>query len=134
MAFSPYALLNEVGLITLYRSSRDTKLLCLQRFVRVFAYGGTTLILVQFLKLLGNSDQRIGLFMTLTLIGDVIISFFLALFADHLGRRVILASGSLLMVASGVTFATSSNYVVILLAAIIGVICPKYVFQAGNKF
>ena len=35
--------LEEVGLITLYQSPLDTKILILQRFVRLFAYGGCTL-------------------------------------------------------------------------------------------
>ena len=63
--------------------------------------------------------------MTLTLIGDTGISLFLTLFADGIGRRVVLASGALLMVASGIMFALSSSYFVLLLAAILGVISPR---------
>ncbi|PQK14273.1 hypothetical protein BB8028_0004g12030 [Beauveria bassiana] len=120
--------LAEIGLVTLFRSPRDIKLLCLQRFVRLFAYGVTTLILVAYLQLLGHSRTRIGLFMTLTLAGDVIISFLLTLFADRLGRRSILSLGALLMAASGVVFALCANYWVLLLAAVLGVVSP-----AGNE-
>lgn len=123
-----YRILSEVGLVTLFRSPRDIKLLCLQRFVRLFAYGVTTLILVAYLQLLGHSRTRVGLFMTLTLAGDVVISFFLTLFADRLGRKAILSLGALLMTASGVVFALFSNYWVLLLAAVLGVISP-----AGNE-
>jgi MFS family permease len=117
--------LEELGLVALYHSPRDTKLLCTQRFIRLFAYGGTTLILALYLSALGNSDSRIGLFMTLTLFGDVVISFVLTLFADALGRKAILGAGALLMTASGLVFAFSGNFWVLLTAAILGVISPR---------
>jgi hypothetical protein len=118
--------LEELGLVSIYKSPLDTKLLCIQRFVRLFAYGGSTLILVAYLSALGHGEDRIGLFMTLTLVGDTIISFFLTLIADGLGRKAILALGALLMAASGVIFGLSGNYWVLLAAAIFGVISPRY--------
>mgnify|MGYP001077238594 CR=1 FL=1 len=119
-------ILGELGLVTMWRSSLDVKLLCFQRFVRMFAYGGATLILASYLSALDTSDDRIGLFMTLTLVGDVAISFFLTLFADAMGRRAVLSLGSVLMTASGVVFALSENYWVLLAAAVLGVISPRY--------
>lgn len=116
---------DEVGLVSVYHSPLDTKLLCMQRFVRFFAYGGTTLILAAFLSELGNSDSRIGLFMTLTLVGDVVISFILTCYADALGRKTVLCIGSLLMVVSGVAFAFTNNFFILLAAAIFGVISPS---------
>jgi predicted MFS family arabinose efflux permease len=117
--------LEEVGLVSLWISNHNTKLLCTQRFVRLFAYGGSTLILVDYLQALGISKARIGLFMTLTLVGDVGISFVLTMFADGLGRKAILAAGAALMACSGVVFALSGNYWVLLAAAIFGVISPR---------
>jgi predicted MFS family arabinose efflux permease len=118
------AVLGELGLVTLWQSPRDSKLLCAQRFVRLFGYGGSTLILASYLKALGFSESRIGLFMTLTLAGDVVISFFLTLFADAMGRRAVLALGSALMCASGLVFAFYDNYWLLLAAAVFGVISP----------
>lgn len=120
-----HRLIDEVGLITLYKSSLDTKLLCLQRFIRMFAYATATLILVEFLSTLDISKTKIGLFMTLTLIGDTLISFVLTLFADALGRKSILAVGSGLMMGSGIVFALCENYWVLLAAAVLGVISPS---------
>ncbi|MCJ1419900.1 hypothetical protein MMC32_006256 [Xylographa parallela] len=117
-------ILEELGCISIYNSPLDTKLLCIQRFVRLFAYGGSTLILVSYLSALGISKSQIGLFMTLTLVGDVFISLILTLFADALGRKAILALGALLITASGIAFALSGNYWVLLTAAIFGVISP----------
>ena len=115
----------ELGVYSILRSSRDTKLLCLQRFTRLFAYGTSTLILALYLSSLGSSDARIGLFMTLTLLGDVVISFVLTLVADGLGRRRILALGAALMSASGLVFAVSGNYWILVAASIFGVISPR---------
>jgi predicted MFS family arabinose efflux permease len=119
--------LDELGLVSLWSSTVDTKLLCIQRFVRLFAYGGSTLILVAYFAELNISKTKSGLFMTLTLVGDTLISFLLTLFADGLGRKAILALGAILMALSGAVFALSSNYWVLLLAAIVGVISPRYV-------
>ncbi|KAF4450446.1 hypothetical protein F53441_6445 [Fusarium austroafricanum] len=119
-----HKVLEEVGLVSLYRSTSDIKILCAQRFIRLFAYGSSTLVLVAFLRELDISTTRVGMFMTLTLVGDIIISFLLALFADGVGRRAVLALGAILMTASGIVFATSSNYWMLLAAAILGVISP----------
>ena len=121
----------ELGVFSIAYSSRDTKLLCLQRFIRLFAYGASTLILALYLSSLGTSDARIGLFMTLTLLGDVVISFLLTLVADGMGRRRILVLGSALMSASGIVFAVSGNYWVLVAASILGVISPR--FEAYNR-
>lgn len=118
-------ILEEIGLTALWKSARDTKILCFQRFVRLFAYGGSTLILAAYLAELRISDELIGLFMTLTLVGDVVISFMLTLVADSLGRRKILALGALLMTASGIVFAITGNYWLLLAAAVLGVITPR---------
>jgi len=115
----------ELGVLSILHSSRDTKLLCLQRFTRLFAYGASTLILALYLSSLGTSDARIGLFMTLTLLGDVVISFLLTLVADGLGRRRILILGAALMSASGVMFVVTGNYWVLVAASIFGVISPR---------
>ncbi|KAJ5295073.1 hypothetical protein PENANT_c035G10562 [Penicillium antarcticum] len=117
--------LNELGLVTMWHSTLDVKLLCAQRFVRLFAYGGSTLILASYLSAIGHSDDRIGLFMTLTLVGDVVISFFLTLFADAMGRKAVLSLGSALMAGSGLVFGFFGNYWALLAAAVFGVISPS---------
>lgn len=115
----------ELGITTLLSSPKDVHLLLITRFIRMFAYGSSTLILALFFAALGHSDTKIGLFMTLTLVGDVLISLALTLFADRLGRRKILLLGALLMVLSGMVFASMSNYWILLFAAVVGVISPS---------
>lgn len=60
--------------------------------------------------------------MTLTLMGDVVLGTFVTLVADRIGRRRVLAGGSVLMMLSGIIFAVFENYWILLLAAIAGVI------------
>ncbi|KAH7073809.1 major facilitator superfamily transporter [Paraphoma chrysanthemicola] len=117
--------LHGTGVTTVLESTRDVKLLFAQRFFRLFAYGATFLILVHYLASLGISDKLAGLFMTLTMLGDALISFLLVLITDQIGRRKILALGALLMIASGVVFASSSTYWVLVLASVVGVISPS---------
>lgn len=117
--------MNELGVYSILGSPRDTKILCLQRFVRLFGYGVSTLILALYLSSIDVSDAKIGLFMTLTIWGDVVISLVLTLFADGLGRRRTLMLGAALMTLSGVVFALSGNYWILVVASIIGVISPN---------
>ena len=60
--------------------------------------------------------------MTLTLVGDVLLSLFLTLVADRVGRRRILFVGAVLMVLSGAVFAVFENFWILLVAAVVGVI------------
>jgi MFS family permease len=94
----------EIGLKALVSLPVDVKILCLQRFVRLLAYGSSTLILALYLSYLGNSDEKIGLFMTLKLLGDILSSLVLTIIADGIGRRRMLGLGSLLKTASGTIF------------------------------
>lgn len=75
-----------------------------------------------FFAALKFTDVQIGLFMTLTLAGDVLLSLFLSLIADRVGRRRILLAGSILMIVSGVVFAISENFWLLLIAAVVGVV------------
>jgi MFS family permease len=88
----------------------------------MFSAGIPSLILALFFSSLSFPDSRIGIFMTLTLLGDVVLSLLLTLVADKLGRRRILLGGSVMMMLSGVVFAMSENFWVLLLAAVVGVI------------
>ena len=115
-------LYKEFGLSSLTATGSDAILIILGRCVRMFAYGATSLIIALFFSALSFPDERIGLFMTLTLLGDVLLSLFLTLVADRVGRRRILLTGAALMVVSGSVFAYFENFWILLLAAVLGVI------------
>ncbi|KJZ73929.1 hypothetical protein HIM_06597 [Hirsutella minnesotensis 3608] len=115
-------LYHELGLESVYQTGPDTWLIILGRTFRLFAFGAVSLIIALFMSTLGFSDLQIGLFMTLTLSGDVILSLLTALIADRVGRRRILLLGGFLMVLSGAFFAYFESYWILLLAAVFGVI------------
>ena len=115
----------ELGLHTMRRASKDVYILILARYLRMYAFGTIALVLALYFQAQGLSDAEIGLFMTLTLLGDVVVSLLLTLVADGLGRRRTLMLGALGMAVSGAVFATTDSYVVLLAAAIVGVISPS---------
>lgn len=93
--------------------------------MRMASYGLTNQVLTLYLESLKVSQTNIGVFMTLTLIGDTIISYFLTWYADRIGRRLVMVMGTLMMIGSGLVFAYSSNFMVLLIAAVLGVISPS---------
>jgi MFS family permease len=105
--------------------SRDGWLLLVTRFARLFAYGSLSVILVFYLIGLGLTESQAGLVLTLTLVGDVIVSLYLTTRADRIGRRRMLIVGSFLMTAAGLAFACTSNLFFLAIAGTIGVISPS---------
>ncbi len=91
----------------------------------MFAYGLLSVILVLYLAAVGLSTRQIGVLLTLTLLGDTVISLWMTTWADRLGRRKMLAGGALLMWLAGVVFAFAHWFPILLVAAIIGVISPS---------
>ena len=103
----------------------DGWLLFVTRFGRLFAYGSLSVILVFYLVGLGLTETQTGLVLTLTLVGDVVVSLYLTTRADRIGRRRMLIVGSLLMAGAGLAFACTSNLFFLILAGAIGVISPS---------
>ncbi len=104
---------------------RDGRILFAARFARLFAYGALSVVLVLYLSTLGMEESRIGLLLTLTLVGDTAVSLALTTRADRWGRRRTLITGSILMIFAGFVFAFSGNFVVLLVTAIVGVLSPS---------
>jgi MFS family permease len=91
----------------------------------MFGYGFLAVVLVVYLTALGLSGGEVGLLLALTLVGDAAISLWLTTHADRIGRRRVLVTGACLMVAAGIVFAASPVFIVLLVAATIGVISPS---------
>jgi MFS family permease len=100
-------------------------LLFATRFIRLFAYGGVSVVLVFYLVGLGLSEPQTGLLLTSTLLGDTIVSLYLTTRADRVGRRRMLIVGAALMSAAGLVFAFTRNWWLLLVAATVGVISPS---------
>ncbi len=107
------------------RTSADFSILFSTRSVRLFAYGFLSVILALYLADIGLDEKEIGLLFSLTLLGDALVSFWLTTQADRIGRRITLIAGAVLMMLSGAAFAATSNRVLLVTAAIVGVISPS---------
>jgi MFS family permease len=90
----------------------------------MFAYGMVSAILVLYLKELGH-ENRWGLIVSAALVGDIAVSLWITTAADRVGRKKMLILGALLMAGAGLVFATTDNFLLLIVAATIGVISPS---------
>src|SRR5512137_209026 len=105
----------------LRRLSSDGNFLFITRIARMFGYGFLSVVLVLYLEQVGLNQVQIGLLLTLTLLGDTIISLWITTNADRIGRRKMLIAGAFLMVFAGILFSMTRSFVFLLIAATIGV-------------
>ena len=103
----------------------DARLLFATRSLRLFAYGGLSVVLVLYLVGLGLSESDTGLLLTATLLGDTLVSLYLTTRADRLGRRRMLMIGAALMAAAGIAFAFTHRMWLLVVAGTVGVISPS---------
>ncbi|MFL6477069.1 MAG: MFS transporter [Nitrososphaera sp.] len=102
--------------------TNDGRLIITARLIRAFAYGFLSIVLAIYLKLIGLSDPVIGLILTATLINSVLFTLLASFYADRIGRRKMLMMYAALMSISGAIFVVTDNYVVLIIAALIGTI------------
>ena len=95
------------------------------RIIRLFCYGFLSVVIALYLSEAGFTGGQIGLLFTLTLVGDAVITLWLTTSADRLGRKRTLILGALLMAGAGVAFVLTRNIILLIIAAIIGVISPS---------
>lgn len=105
--------------------SRDFNVLFSTRIIRLFCYGFLSIILALYLADTGMTEGQIGLLFTLTLVGDAGISLWLTTSADRFGRKRTLLIGAMLMAGAGIVFLLTNNTIILMAAAIIGVISPS---------
>src|ERR1700736_4026398 len=105
--------------------THDGWFLFLTRFLRLFAYGSLSVVLVFYLIGLGLTESQTGLLLTLTLLGDTAVSLYLTTRADRIARRRMLIVGAILMAAAGLAFAFTRNLFFLIIAGTIGVISPS---------
>jgi len=104
---------------------RDLRLLFATRALRMFAFGVGSVVLVLHLTAAGVPEASIGVLLSLTLLGDVVVSLAVTTRADRVGRRRMLALGGVLVGLAGLAFATTTTFGVLAAAAIVGVISPS---------
>ena len=107
------------------RLDTNIRLLFTTRIVRLFCYGFLSVVLALYLAQAGLNEKTIGLLFTLTLAGDAGITLWLTTSADRFGRRRTLLIGALLMAGAGLVFLLTRTPLLLMAAAIIGVISPS---------
>jgi MFS family permease len=117
------ALASELAFVRYLTS--DGRLLFTTRLVRLFAYGFLSVVLALYLAQVGLTTTEIGALFTFTLIGDAGISLWITTSADRSGRKRMLLLGAGLMLFAGIVFALTGNLVLLIVAAIIGVLSPS---------
>jgi len=103
----------------------DVFLLFATRIIRLFCYGFLSVIIALYLVAAGLTEKQVGLLFTLTLAGDAGISLWLTTRADLFSRKRTLVIGALLMLGAGIVFILTSDIVILMAAAVIGVISPS---------
>lgn len=103
----------------------DVLILFSTRILRLFCYGFLSVVLALYLSESGLTESQIGLLFTLTLVGDALISLWLTTSADRFGRKRTLILGALLMAGAGLAFVLTRNVILLVVAAVIGVISPS---------
>jgi MFS family permease len=103
----------------------DGWLLFTTRFIRLFAYGALSVVLIFYLVGIGLTEPQTGLVLTLTLFGDTVVSLYLTTRADRIGRRRMLLVGAALMAVAGLVFASTHALWLLVVAGTIGVISPS---------
>src|SRR5262245_34322201 len=116
-------------LVTVFDAVRsltvDGRLLFATRFVRLFAYGALSVVLVLYLVGLGLTESATGVLLSATFLGYTLVSLYLTTRADRLGRRRMLIVGAALMAAAGLAFAFTRQFWLLVVAGTIGVISPS---------
>ncbi len=102
--------------------SPDGRRLLVTRGLRTFAYGFLSVVLALYLEELGLDAVRIGMVVTLAILGSAAMTIAWALVADRVGRRRTVMVMASLMAAGGLLFAFASDLALLVLAAITGTI------------
>jgi MFS family permease len=102
--------------------SSDVFLAFAAKAVRTFSYGAIAPIFFAFCIEAGLSERRIGALLTAIMLGDLCITLWLTTRADVLGRRRTLTIGAVLKMLAAVAFVSTSNFWLLVMAGIVGVI------------
>ena len=95
------------------------------RAIRGFADGFVSVLLAQYLTGLGFSPARVGAIVTGTLIGSAVLTLGFGLTAHRSTLRALLVGACLLMVATGVGFASVVWFWPLLVVAVVGTLNPS---------
>lgn len=95
------------------------------RALRDFGDGFVAVLLPVYLTAMGLGAFEIGVIATLALLGSALMTLGIGLIGARIGQRRLLTAASGLMMATGLAFALSETYAIVLLVAFVGTINPS---------
>jgi MFS family permease len=106
-------------------ASGDAALLLETRGIRGLGDGLVSVVLASYLTVVGLSDVRIGIVVTLTLLGSAVLTLVVGLRAHAYPRRRLLTLVAALMIATGVGFAVFDSFWPLAAVGLIGTLNPS---------
>jgi len=106
-------------------SRRDGVRITATRGIRGFVDGTVSVVLAAYLTLLGYSGKQVGLVVTSMMLGSAALTLLTGVHGHRLARRTILLGGALLMITTGVVYASTSALVVLVIVGAIGTMNPS---------
>ena len=103
----------------------DAALILTARGIRAFTDGYVALLLPYYLTLLGYSAFQVGAIATATLLGSGLLTLLAGMFAYRYRLHVLLTTACLLMLGTGLGFALATDFLPLLLIAVIGTLNPS---------
>ncbi len=104
--------------------SRDARLLVVSRGVRGFVDGAVAVALSAYLTLLGWSGLRIGVLVTGMLLGSAALTLLVGVRLGRVPRRTVLQWGAVTMILSGLVFASTTMFAVLVVVGVLGTMNP----------
>jgi MFS family permease len=95
------------------------------RCFRDFGDGFVAVLLPVYLTALGLGPFEVGIVATLALLGSALMTVSIGLRSSRTDHRLLLIAASVLMVATGIAFAGTSSFPILLLVAFVGTINPS---------
>src|SRR5258708_6317916 len=106
-------------------ATRDARVLLTTRALRGLAAGAVSVLLPGYLTAIGFSPLRVGAIVFGTLLGSAALTLGVGLATDRLGRRRVLLAACLLMLLTGIGFATTTSFWPLFVVAVIGTLNPS---------
>ena len=102
----------------------DVRTIVRVRTLRGFADGFVSVLLAQYLTTLGFSPLQVGAIVTGTLLGSAAVTLTFGLTAHRFALRTLLLSAAVIMVGTGIGFASFTQFWPLLLVAVVGTLNP----------
>jgi len=107
------------------RAAREVNALILARALRDFGDGFIAVLLPVYLTALGLSAFHVGVMATAALLGSALLTLGIGVLGSRYDHRRLLVAASALMMTTGLAFAASNDYGILLVVAFAGTINPS---------